>query len=80
MNLFGLHAIFTGSDWFGQGLKGQVLKVLGDKLKVSVDQMDIKNGFIVFKGETPDFSALRTIYAKEHRGFSDNPDSRMSRT
>jgi len=57
-----------------EDLKGQVLKVLGDKLKVSVDQMDIKNGFIVFKGETPDFSALRTIYAKEHRGFSDNPD------
>jgi 4-hydroxybenzoyl-CoA reductase subunit alpha len=36
--------------------------------------MDIKNGMIVFKGPTPDFSALRTAYIKEHRGFGDNPD------
>ena len=58
-----------------EDLKGQVLNVLGENLKVPVDQMDIKNGFIVFKGENPDFSAIRTIYAKEHRGFFDNPDS-----
>jgi len=56
-----------------EDLKGQVLEVLSEKLKVPVDQMDIKNGFIVFKGETPDFNELRAIYAKEHRGFSDNP-------
>ena len=58
-----------------EDLKSQVLEVLGEKLKVPVDQMDIKNGFIVFKGETPDFTAIRTSYAKEHRGFFDNPDS-----
>jgi CO/xanthine dehydrogenase Mo-binding subunit len=56
-----------------EDLKGQVLEVLSEKLKVPVDQMDIKNGFIVFKGETPDFNELRVIYAQEHRGFSDNP-------
>jgi CO/xanthine dehydrogenase Mo-binding subunit len=57
-----------------EDLKGQVLEVLSEKLKVPVDQMDIKNGFIVFMGESPDFNELRVIYAKEHRGFSDNPD------
>jgi 4-hydroxybenzoyl-CoA reductase alpha subunit len=57
-----------------EDLKRQVLEVLGEKLKTPVDQMDIKKGHIVFKGETPDFGAIRTIYAKEHRGFTDNPD------
>jgi len=57
-----------------EDLKGQVLDVLAEKLKVRVDEMDIKNGYIVFKGERPDFSVIRTSYAKEHRGFSDNPD------
>ena len=57
-----------------EDLKGQVLEVLGDKLKISPDRMDIKKGYIVFTDETPDFSILRTIYAKEHRGFRDNPD------
>ena len=63
-----------------EDLKNQVLDVLGEKLKVPVDQMDIKNGFIVFKGETPDFSGIRTIYAKEHRGFFDNPGKNESLT
>jgi len=57
-----------------EDLKRQVLEVLSERLKTPVDQMDIKKGYIVFKGETPDFSGLRTIYAKEHRGFMDNPD------
>ena len=57
-----------------EDLKGQVLAVLSEKLNVPADQMDIKQGFIQFKGETPDFGELRATYAKEHRGFSDNPD------
>ncbi len=57
-----------------ESVKRQVLQVLGDRLKVPVDQMDIKNGYIVFKGETPDFSSIRTAYIKEHRGWTDNPD------
>ncbi|MCG6880625.1 MAG: molybdopterin-dependent oxidoreductase [Deltaproteobacteria bacterium] len=56
-----------------EDLKEQVLAVLSEKLDVPVERMDIKNGFIVFKGEPPDFGGLRATYAKEHRGFSDNP-------
>ena len=59
-----------------EDLKQQVLEVLGDKMQVAVDDMDIKNGLIVFKKETPDFSAIRTTYIKEHRGFADNPDKK----
>ena len=57
----------------GENTKSKVLAVLGDLLKVPVEQMDIKDNRIVFKGETPDFSGLRTRYIKEHRGFGDNP-------
>jgi 4-hydroxybenzoyl-CoA reductase alpha subunit len=55
--------------------KAQVLEVLSGKLNVPVEELDIKNGFIEFKGDTPDFSDLRTQYIKEHRGWTDNPDS-----
>jgi len=37
--------------------------------------MDIRNGFIEFKGTAPDFSELRSRYIKEHRGWIDNPKS-----
>ncbi|MDC3237441.1 molybdopterin-dependent oxidoreductase, partial [bacterium] len=56
-------------------VKSQVLAVLAEKLDTPVDQMDIKNGFIEFKNQAPDFSELRTTYIKEHRGWIDNPDS-----
>ena len=55
--------------------KAQVLEVLSEQLDVPIDQMDVKQGFIEFKGEAPDFSALRTRYIKEHRGWTDNPDA-----
>ena len=35
--------------------------------------MNIKNSLIEFKQENVDFTALRTRYVKEHRGWSDNP-------
>ena len=56
-----------------ENVKGQVLDVLSRELKVPVEDMDIKKGLIVFKGEKPDFSELRTRYQKEHRGWTDNP-------
>jgi 4-hydroxybenzoyl-CoA reductase alpha subunit len=58
-----------------EDVKRQVLEVLGEKLKVPVDRIDVKNGFILFKGQTPDFSGIRTSYIKEHRGWTDNPDA-----
>lgn len=55
--------------------KRQVLEVLSAELEVPVEKMDIKDGFIVFDQQNVDFSALRTRYIKEHRGWTDNPDS-----
>lgn len=56
-----------------ENVKGQVLEVLSQELNVPVEDMDIKKGVIVFKTEKPDFSAIRTRYIKEHRGWTDNP-------
>jgi 4-hydroxybenzoyl-CoA reductase subunit alpha len=47
--------------------------VLADELKVAAADMDIKEGRIVFKNGPVDFSAIRTRYIKEHRGWSDSP-------
>jgi 4-hydroxybenzoyl-CoA reductase subunit alpha len=57
-----------------EGVKLQVLEILGEKLKASIDDMDVKKGMITFQGKTPDFRSIRTSYVKEHRGFTDNPD------
>ena len=55
--------------------KRQVLEVLSEKLRVPADRMDVKDGRIVFEGEKPDFSGIRTMYIKEHRGWLDNPEA-----
>lgn len=55
--------------------KAQVLEVLSGLLNVPVDEMDVKNGFIEFANGSPDFTDIRTRYIKEHRGWTDNPDS-----
>ncbi len=56
-----------------EDVKRQVLEVLSETLDVPTAEMDIKNGYIVFKRDDVDFSDLRTRYIKEHRGWTDNP-------
>jgi 4-hydroxybenzoyl-CoA reductase subunit alpha len=56
-----------------EDVKRQVLEVLSADLHIPADEMDIRNGEIVFQGDAPDFEAVRTRYIKEHRGWTDNP-------
>ncbi|MBI9086717.1 MAG: molybdopterin-dependent oxidoreductase [Desulfobacterales bacterium] len=56
-----------------EDVRRQVLEVLSEELGVPVADMDIKKGVIVFTDPDVDFSALRTRYIKEHRGWTDNP-------
>ncbi|MFH1982845.1 MAG: molybdopterin cofactor-binding domain-containing protein [Pseudomonadota bacterium] len=56
-----------------EDVRRQVLAVLSEELGVPVEKMDIKKGVIVFEDPDVDFSALRTRYIKEHRGWTDNP-------
>jgi 4-hydroxybenzoyl-CoA reductase alpha subunit len=59
----------------GEDVKRQVIAVLADELDLPVEAIDIKNGYIVFGRDDVDFSQMRSRYIKEHRGWSDNPDS-----
>jgi len=54
----------------------QVLEVLSEQLKIPVEEMDVKDGLIIFKKEGVDFSALRTGYIKEHHGWTDPPSGK----
>lgn len=56
-----------------ENVKQQVLEVLSEHLKVAVEDMDIKDGLIVFNKGGVDFQAIRSIYAKEHRGWTGLP-------
>jgi 4-hydroxybenzoyl-CoA reductase subunit alpha len=51
----------------------QVLEVLAEELGIPIEQMDIRQGQMIFSGGKVDFSALRDRYIKEHRGWTDNP-------
>jgi 4-hydroxybenzoyl-CoA reductase subunit alpha len=53
--------------------KRQVLEVLSEALQVPQDKISVRNGLVYFKGEAPDFEALRIQYIKEHRGWGDPP-------
>ncbi|MFZ0134941.1 MAG: molybdopterin cofactor-binding domain-containing protein [Desulfobacterales bacterium] len=56
-----------------ESVKRQVLEALADELSVPAEDMDIKDGRIVFKNGPVDFSDIRSRYIKEHRGWSDSP-------
>ncbi|MBI4634539.1 MAG: molybdopterin-dependent oxidoreductase [Deltaproteobacteria bacterium] len=54
--------------------KRQVLEVLADKLRISVSDIDVKDGTVIFKGPGITFRTIRNRYRKEHRGWTDMPD------
>jgi len=56
-----------------ENVKQQILEVLSGKLKIPIQDMDIKGGVIIFKKGKVDFSGLRANYIKEHRGWTDPP-------
>ncbi len=58
----------------GENVKRQVLEVLAEELSVPLTAMDVRNGYVTFD-QPVDFSDLRTRYIKEHRGWTDNPDT-----
>jgi 4-hydroxybenzoyl-CoA reductase subunit alpha len=56
-----------------ESARRQVLEVLSQELGVPLEEMDIKNGYVVFKKGAVDFGRLRKQYAMEHRGWTDVP-------
>jgi 4-hydroxybenzoyl-CoA reductase subunit alpha len=66
------HAVKEAS----QQIKQQVLEVCADKLGTPVDNLKIENGLILTNdGQELPIEKIRTSYIKEHRGWTDNPES-----
>ncbi len=57
----------------GEAVKEKVLTALAEELGVERQRLDLKRGLVRISGDAVDFSALRTKYIKEHRGWSDHP-------
>ncbi len=57
-----------------EALKAQILGVIASKTGLSEDQLDLRDGVVQILDGEMDFSALRTEYIKEHRGFTDLPE------
>ena len=55
-----------------EDVKRQVLEVLSGKLGIPVNTMDIKDGMVLFRKKV-NFSGLRSLYEKEHRGWPEQP-------
>jgi 4-hydroxybenzoyl-CoA reductase subunit alpha len=55
-------------------VRRQILGVLARELKVDIAELDIKDGYIVFKHHGVDFSELRKRYISEHVGWTDLPE------
>lgn len=63
----------------GEAVRQQVLEVLSEQLTVPVEEMDLRDGRVVFKKADVDFGDIRNRYIKEHRGWSDPPtDSHLT--
>jgi 4-hydroxybenzoyl-CoA reductase subunit alpha len=64
-----------------EDVKRQVIDVLARELGIEAAAMEIQNGCIAFGDPGVDFSDLRNMYVKEHRGWTDNPtDDRLTFT
>jgi 4-hydroxybenzoyl-CoA reductase alpha subunit len=57
-----------------EDVKRQVLEALAEELNLPMESMDIVEGFITFDRPV-DFTELRSRYIKEHRGWTDHPDT-----
>ena len=57
-------------------VRTRVLTVLAGLLRVEARDLRIENGLVLpAEGLEPDISGLRTRYIREHRGWTDNPES-----
>ena len=62
------HAVKAAAE----DVKRQVLETLSEELNIPAGEIDAANGLIVFAKRVPDFTAIRSAYQKEHRGWAHN--------
>jgi 4-hydroxybenzoyl-CoA reductase subunit alpha len=56
-----------------EDVKKQILEVVAAKTGRRVSELDFKKGLLQVKGEPLDITPFRTMYIKEHRGWTDPP-------
>ncbi|RLB36410.1 MAG: 4-hydroxybenzoyl-CoA reductase, partial [Deltaproteobacteria bacterium] len=56
-----------------EAVKKQVVESVAEELNLSPEEIDIREGRIIFKKQDVDFTPLRQRYIKEHRGWTDHP-------
>lgn len=63
-------------QYAAEDAKRQIIEALADELKIAMEDLDIKNGNIVFKRPDVNFNMLRRKYLQEHRGWTQLPDGK----
>jgi 4-hydroxybenzoyl-CoA reductase alpha subunit len=56
-----------------EDLRDQIAEVLAEEMKCDPASITFANGNVLFDGGPGDFAHLRTLYIKEHRGWTDPP-------
>jgi 4-hydroxybenzoyl-CoA reductase subunit alpha len=54
-------------------LRDQIAEILAEEMKCDPSSITFENGNVLFDGGPGDFAHLRTLYVKEHRGWTDPP-------
>jgi 4-hydroxybenzoyl-CoA reductase alpha subunit len=54
-------------------VRTQIVKYLADEMGYDAESISFKNGTVRFNGGPGDFEKIRTLYIKEHRGWTDPP-------
>ncbi len=58
-----------------EDVRKQIVKYLAKEMGCDPDSISFKNGLVLFDGGPADFSKIRTMYLKEHRGWTGLPDA-----
>jgi 4-hydroxybenzoyl-CoA reductase alpha subunit len=58
-----------------EDIRRQILGILTRELKVDIAELDLKDGYVVFKHGGVDFSELKARYLREHVGWTDPPEA-----
>ena len=56
-----------------EDVRDQIIEVLAEEMKCDPASITFANGNVLFDGGPGDFAHLRTLYIKEHRGWTDPP-------
>ena len=56
-----------------EAARKQVVESVADELGLSPEDIDVREGKVIFKNGDVDFTPIRERYIKEHRGWTDHP-------